>query len=42
MLGDGLNFEIHRVGDVYRTLARTVSETDIVSSVNLDGKGVTL
>ena len=29
MLGEGLNFEGHRVGAVYRTLARTVSETDI-------------
>src|SRR5213083_462353 len=37
MLGEGLSFEGHRVGAVYRTLARTVSETDIVSFVNLCG-----
>ncbi len=37
MIGDGLNFEAHRVGAVYRTLARTVSETDIVNFVNLCG-----
>jgi acyl dehydratase len=37
MIGEGLNFESHRVGDVYRTLARTVSETDIVTFVNLGG-----
>src|SRR5262245_12936671 len=37
MIGEGLNFEGHRVGDVYRTLARTVSQTDIVSFVNLGG-----
>jgi acyl dehydratase len=37
MLGEGLNFEGHTIGAVYRTLARTVSETDIVSFVNLGG-----
>ena len=34
---DGLDFEGHTVGAVYRTLARTVSETDIVTFVNLCG-----
>ena len=33
----GLTFEAHRVGDVHRTLARTLSETDIVTFVNLCG-----
>ncbi len=33
----GLSWEEHAVGAVYRTLARTVSETDIVSFVNLCG-----
>ena len=37
MQGEGLNFEGHRVGAVYRTRGRTVSETDIVSFVNLCG-----
>jgi acyl dehydratase len=37
MLGEGLNFEAHAVGAMYRTLARTVSETDIVNFVNLCG-----
>jgi len=37
MRTDGLDFEGHKVGAVYRTLARTVSETDIVSFVNLCG-----
>ena len=37
MLGRGLTFEEHAVGAVYRTLARTVSETDIVTFVNLCG-----
>lgn len=37
MLGEGVNFEGHRIGVVYRTLARTVSETDIVNFVNLCG-----
>lgn len=34
---EGLNFEGHTVGAVYRTLARTASETDIVNFVNLCG-----
>jgi acyl dehydratase len=33
----GLTFEEHTVGDVHRTLARTVSETDIVNFVNQCG-----
>jgi acyl dehydratase len=33
----GVTFEKHTVGDVYRTLARTVSETDIVNFVNQCG-----
>jgi acyl dehydratase len=33
----GVTFEKHEVGAVYRTLARTVSETDIVTFVNLCG-----
>jgi acyl dehydratase len=37
MMGEGLNFEGHTVGAVYRTRARTVSETDIVNFVNLCG-----
>ena len=37
MIGEGLNFEAHAVGAVYRTLGRTVSETDIVNFVNLCG-----
>jgi acyl dehydratase len=37
MLTEGLNYEAHTVGAVYRTLARTVSETDIVNFVNLGG-----
>ena len=37
MLGKGLSFEEHAVGATYRTLARTVSETDIVNFVNLCG-----
>ena len=37
MLAKGLTFEEHRVGATYRTLARTVSETDIVTFVNLCG-----
>src|SRR5947207_7604455 len=37
MRTDGLDFEGHKVGAVYRTLARTVSETDIVSFVNQCG-----
>jgi acyl dehydratase len=37
MLGQGLTWEESTVGAVYRTRARTVSETDIVSFVNLCG-----
>ncbi|HEY7366372.1 MAG TPA: MaoC/PaaZ C-terminal domain-containing protein [Methylomirabilota bacterium] len=37
MLGQGLTWEETTVGAVYRTLARTVSETDIVNFVNLCG-----
>jgi acyl dehydratase len=33
----GATFEEHNVGDVYRTLGRTVSETDIVNFVNQCG-----
>jgi acyl dehydratase len=34
---NGLTFEQHDVGQKYRTLGRTVSETDIVNFVNLAG-----
>src|SRR5713101_5363802 len=37
MIGQGLNFEQHEIGMTYRTLSRTVSETDIVTFVNLCG-----
>ena len=37
MIGAGLNFEGHAIGATYRTLGRTVSETDIVNFVNLGG-----
>ncbi|MBI3636785.1 MAG: MaoC family dehydratase N-terminal domain-containing protein [Candidatus Rokubacteria bacterium] len=37
MRTEGLNFEQHEIGARYRTLGRTVSETDIVSFVNLCG-----
>src|SRR6184192_1075259 len=37
MKTDGIDFEGHKGGAVYRTLARTVSETDIVNFVNLCG-----
>ena len=37
MRTDGLDYDGHKVGAVYRTLARTVSETDIVNFVNLCG-----
>src|SRR4030095_14469624 len=37
MISEGLNFEQHEVGAKYRTLGRTVSETDIVTFVNLCG-----
>jgi acyl dehydratase len=37
MRHDGMSFEDHKVGARYETLARTVSETDIVTFVNLCG-----
>ena len=37
MRSEGATFEQHKIGDVHRTLARTVSETDIVNFVNLCG-----
>jgi acyl dehydratase len=37
MHASGVTFERHQVGTVYRTLARTVSETDIVNFVNQCG-----
>jgi acyl dehydratase len=37
MHAHGVTFEEHTVGEVYRTLARTVSETDIVNFVNQCG-----
>ena len=37
MFAHGLSFEEHQVGATYTTLARTVSETDIVTFVNLCG-----
>jgi acyl dehydratase len=37
MRAQGVTFEKHKVGDVHRTLARTVSETDIVNFVNQCG-----
>ena len=37
MHAQGVTFEKHTVGDVHRTLARTVSETDIVNFVNQCG-----
>jgi acyl dehydratase len=37
MRSDGVNFEGHTIGAVYRTLARTVAETDIVNFVNQCG-----
>lgn len=37
MLGAGLTWEETSVGALYRTLGRTVSETDIVNFVNLCG-----
>ena len=37
MHAQGLTFEQHRVGDVHHTLARTVSQTDIVNFVNQCG-----
>jgi acyl dehydratase len=37
MRASGVTFEQHAVGAVYRTLGRTVSETDIVNFVNQCG-----
>lgn len=37
MMQSGATFEDHRVGATYTTLARTLSETDIVNFVNLCG-----
>jgi acyl dehydratase len=37
MQAQGVTFEQHAIGRVYRTLARTVSETDIVNFVNQCG-----
>jgi acyl dehydratase len=37
MHAQGVTFEKHAIGEVYRTLARTVSETDIVNFVNQCG-----
>jgi len=37
MRSEGLTFEQHNVGATFRTLSRTVSETDIVTFVNLCG-----
>jgi acyl dehydratase len=37
MQTEGVTFENHAVGAVYRTRGRTVSETDIVTFVNLCG-----
>jgi acyl dehydratase len=37
MQAQGVTFEKHLIGTVYRTLARTVSETDIVNFVNQCG-----
>jgi acyl dehydratase len=37
MRTDGLDFEGHAIGAMYRTLGRTVSETDIVNFVNQCG-----
>ena len=37
MMGEGLTYEQHAIGATYQTLNRTVSETDIVSFVNLCG-----
>jgi acyl dehydratase len=37
MRREGLSFEGHTIGDTFRTRGRTVSETDIVTFVNLCG-----
>src|SRR5262245_49320384 len=37
MRNEGLTFEQHEIGATFKTLSRTVSETDIVTFVNLCG-----
>jgi acyl dehydratase len=37
MMMQGLTFEQHTIGQTFKTLGRTVSETDIVNFVNLAG-----
>ena len=37
MIGQGVLFDDYKIGATYSTLARTVSETDIVNFVNLCG-----
>jgi acyl dehydratase len=37
MRNEGLTFEQHEIGAIFKTLSRTVSETDIVTFVNLCG-----
>jgi acyl dehydratase len=37
MRNEGLTFEQHQIGATFKTLSRTVSETDIVTFVNLCG-----
>ena len=37
MIGQGVLFDDYKIGATYTTLARTVSETDIVNFVNLCG-----
>jgi acyl dehydratase len=37
MISHGVYFDDYEVGATYRTLARTISETDIVTFVNLGG-----
>ena len=37
MIGHGLFFDEYKIGATYTTLGRTVSETDIVTFVNLGG-----
>ena len=37
MIGQGVLFDDYKIGATYKTLGRTVSETDIVTFVNLGG-----
>ena len=37
MIGQGVFFDDYKIGATYKTLGRTVSETDIVNFVNLGG-----